>query len=49
MTDTETVEAALDQAEERGIGALVHCAGKGGTVRVVERDGTPARWRRTKA
>ena len=43
VTDTaETVEAALDQAEERGpIRALVHCAGKGGTVRVVERDGTP--------
>ena len=42
VTDTATVEAALDQAEERGpIRALVHCAGKGGTVRVVERDGSP--------
>ena len=36
------MEAALDLAEERGpIRALVHCAGRGGTVRVVERDGSP--------
>jgi NAD(P)-dependent dehydrogenase (short-subunit alcohol dehydrogenase family) len=42
VTDTSSVEAALDLAEERGpVRALVHCAGKGGTVRVVERDGSP--------
>ena len=42
VTDTTSVEAALDLAEERGpLRALVHCAGKGGTVRVVERDGSP--------
>jgi NAD(P)-dependent dehydrogenase (short-subunit alcohol dehydrogenase family) len=42
VTDTASVEAALDVAEQRGpLRALVHCAGKGGTVRVVERDGSP--------
>jgi NAD(P)-dependent dehydrogenase (short-subunit alcohol dehydrogenase family) len=42
VTDTTSVEAALDVAEQRGpLRALVHCAGKGGTVRVVERDGSP--------
>jgi NAD(P)-dependent dehydrogenase (short-subunit alcohol dehydrogenase family) len=42
VTDPETVSAAIDQAAARGpIRALVHCAGRGGTVRLVERDGTP--------
>ena len=42
VTDPSSVEVALDAAERRGaLRALVHCAGKGGTVRVVERDGTP--------
>jgi NAD(P)-dependent dehydrogenase (short-subunit alcohol dehydrogenase family) len=42
VTDTQAVDAALDAAQERGpLRAVVHCAGKGGTVRVVERDGSP--------
>jgi len=42
VTDPVTVSAALDLAEARGrLRALVHCAGKGGTVRLVERDGSP--------
>ena len=42
VTDPHAIDAALDAAEERGpIRALVHCAGKGGTVRLVERDGSP--------
>jgi NAD(P)-dependent dehydrogenase (short-subunit alcohol dehydrogenase family) len=44
VTDTSGVEAALDAASELGpIGALVHCAGRGGPVRVLDRDGNPAR------
>lgn len=42
VTDTTAVDAALDVAEEHGpLRALVHCAGKGGTVRLVNRDGSP--------
>lgn len=42
VTDPAAVDAALDLAEEHGpVRALVHCAGKGGTVRLVGRDGTP--------
>lgn len=42
VTDPAAVTAALDAAESRGpVRALVHCAGRGGTVRVVDRDGTP--------
>lgn len=42
VTDPVAVEAALDTAVEHGpLRALVHCAGKGGTVRLVNRDGTP--------
>jgi NAD(P)-dependent dehydrogenase (short-subunit alcohol dehydrogenase family) len=42
VTDPATVDAALDIAENAGpVRALVHCAGRGGTVRVVERDGSP--------
>jgi NAD(P)-dependent dehydrogenase (short-subunit alcohol dehydrogenase family) len=41
VTDPATVDAALDVAEENGpLRALVHCAGKGGTVRLVNRDGS---------
>lgn len=42
VTDAGALEAALDRAVERApIRVLVHCAGKGGTVRVVEKDGSP--------
>lgn len=42
VTDTAAVSDALDAAERMGpIRALVHCAGRGGTVRVVNRDGSP--------
>jgi NAD(P)-dependent dehydrogenase (short-subunit alcohol dehydrogenase family) len=42
VTDPADVDSALDQAESHGpLRALVHCAGKGGTVRVVNKDGTP--------
>lgn len=42
VTDPEGVEKALDAAEEHGpLRALVHCAGKGGAVRLVDRDGNP--------
>ena len=42
VTDPAAVDAALDAAEEHGpLRALVHCAGKGGTVRLVNRDGSP--------
>jgi NAD(P)-dependent dehydrogenase (short-subunit alcohol dehydrogenase family) len=42
VTDPTAVDAALDAAEQHGpLRALVHCAGKGGTVRLVNRDGTP--------
>ena len=42
VTDPTAVDAALDVAEQHGpLRALVHCAGKGGTVRLVNRDGTP--------
>jgi NAD(P)-dependent dehydrogenase (short-subunit alcohol dehydrogenase family) len=42
VLDPLSVDAALDLAEARGpLRALVHCAGKGGTVRLVERDGSP--------
>jgi NAD(P)-dependent dehydrogenase (short-subunit alcohol dehydrogenase family) len=42
VTDPDTVTAALDLAESVGpVRALVHCAGRGATVRVVEKDGSP--------
>ena len=42
VTDPTAVDAALDVAEQHGPHrALVHCAGKGGTVRLVNRDGSP--------
>ncbi|MDI2027733.1 SDR family NAD(P)-dependent oxidoreductase [Saccharopolyspora sp. TS4A08] len=40
VADADAVNRALDLAEGP-IRALVHCAGRGGTVRVVERDGQP--------
>ena len=42
VTDPVGVEAAVDAAVQRApLRAVVHCAGRGGTVRVVERDGSP--------
>lgn len=42
VTDPEAVDAALDHAVESApLRALVHCAGRGGTVRVVGKDGSP--------
>ncbi|MDT2006369.1 SDR family NAD(P)-dependent oxidoreductase [Rhodococcus opacus] len=38
----EEVDAALDAAEASGpVRVLVHCAGRGGAVRLVSKDGTP--------
>lgn len=42
VTDTEQVKAALDVAQAMGeLRILVHCAGKGGPIRVVDRGGNP--------
>jgi NAD(P)-dependent dehydrogenase (short-subunit alcohol dehydrogenase family) len=42
VTDPESVAAAVDAAAARGpLRAVIHCAGRGGTVRIVERDGSP--------
>jgi len=42
VTSEEQIEAVYDAAAERGpLRALVHCAGRGGAVRLVNRDGTP--------
>ncbi|MGO4384445.1 SDR family NAD(P)-dependent oxidoreductase [Specibacter sp. RAF43] len=42
VTDPETVNEALDAAETLApLRALVHCAGRGGTLRLVDRDGNP--------
>jgi NAD(P)-dependent dehydrogenase (short-subunit alcohol dehydrogenase family) len=42
VTDPEQVGAALDVAEQYGqLRILVHCAGRGGPVRVVDREGKP--------
>lgn len=42
VTDPAAVDAALDAAEQHApLRVLVHCAGKGGTVRLVNRDGSP--------
>lgn len=42
VTDPEGVEKALDAAEAKAsLRALVHCAGKGGAVRLVDREGNP--------
>jgi NAD(P)-dependent dehydrogenase (short-subunit alcohol dehydrogenase family) len=42
VTDPVAVDAALDQAQELGgLRGLVHCAGRGGAMRIVDRDGNP--------
>jgi NAD(P)-dependent dehydrogenase (short-subunit alcohol dehydrogenase family) len=42
VRDTDAVTAALDAAEEHGpLRAVVHCAGRGGAVRLVGKDGSP--------
>ena len=42
VTDEASMTAAVAQAETMGrFGILVHCAGKGGSRRVVEKDGNP--------
>jgi NAD(P)-dependent dehydrogenase (short-subunit alcohol dehydrogenase family) len=42
VRDEDQVAAALDAAEQAGpLRALVHCAGRGGVVRLVDRDGDP--------
>lgn len=42
VVDAEQMNAAFDAAQELGsIRALIHCAGRGGAVRLVERDGSP--------
>lgn len=42
VTDTDQMNAALDMAEEAGpLRAVVHCAGRGGPLRVVDRNGEP--------
>ncbi len=42
VRDAEAVDKALDLAVSKApLRALVHCAGRGGTVRLVNRDGSP--------
>jgi NAD(P)-dependent dehydrogenase (short-subunit alcohol dehydrogenase family) len=42
VRSAEEVELALDAAEQRApLRAVVHCAGRGGALRLVNRDGTP--------
>lgn len=42
VTSEEQMNAAYDAAEKLGsLRAVVHCAGRGATVRVVEKDGSP--------
>jgi NAD(P)-dependent dehydrogenase (short-subunit alcohol dehydrogenase family) len=42
VTSGEQMAAAYDAAEEHGpLRALVHCAGRGGAVRLVDREGNP--------
>ncbi|MGI5329457.1 SDR family NAD(P)-dependent oxidoreductase [Actinomadura nitritigenes] len=42
VTDPDAMDAACGLAQERGpLRALVHCAGRGGPVRLVGRDGAP--------
>jgi NAD(P)-dependent dehydrogenase (short-subunit alcohol dehydrogenase family) len=42
VRDEAAVSAAVDTAAQRGpLRVLVHCAGRGGAVRLVERDGAP--------
>jgi NAD(P)-dependent dehydrogenase (short-subunit alcohol dehydrogenase family) len=42
VTNEEQMAAVYDAAEQNGpLRALVHCAGRGGAVRLVDRDGSP--------
>jgi len=42
VTDTDSMETALDVAESLGdLRAVVHCAGRGLRVRLIEKDGSP--------
>lgn len=42
VTDTDEMNAVFDVADELGVmRAVVHCAGRGGPIRVVDRDGNP--------
>lgn len=42
VTDTDQMNAVFDAAEAMGsLRAVVHCAGRGGPIRVVDRDGNP--------
>ncbi|MGY0488269.1 SDR family NAD(P)-dependent oxidoreductase [Streptomyces sp. WG-D5] len=42
VTDTPAIQAAFDLAQRQApLRAVVHCAGRGGTVRLVNRDGSP--------
>jgi NAD(P)-dependent dehydrogenase (short-subunit alcohol dehydrogenase family) len=42
VTDPDAVDAALDAAEDiASVRVLVHCAGRGGAVRLVDREGHP--------
>lgn len=42
VTDTDEMNAVFDTAEAMGeLRAVVHCAGRGGPIRVVDRDGNP--------
>lgn len=42
VVNTEQMNAAFDAAQELGtLRALIHCAGRGGAVRLVDRDGNP--------
>ena len=42
VTNTDQINTALDAAEKLGtLRAMVHCAGIGGAVRLVEKDGQP--------
>lgn len=43
VTDTDSVNAALDAAEELGeLRGVIHCAGRGGTERIISKTGEPA-------
>ena len=42
VTDAAQMEAVFDAAEDFGpLGALVHCAGRGGPLRIVDKEGNP--------
>jgi NAD(P)-dependent dehydrogenase (short-subunit alcohol dehydrogenase family) len=42
VTDTEGMEAVFDAAESKGtLRAVVHCAGRGGAMRILDKEGLP--------